>query len=115
MGKYDPLRDYLRICGNDEIILSFADIETIIGGPLPPSANKYDQWWVNSPSIQHIQAESWHSAGYKVHVNRTARTARFCRESISTIAGISRNGSSRINPVDINTSMTFTGAYEIVR
>lgn len=47
MGKYDPLRDYLIKCGNDEVTLSFADIESILGRALPPSASNYDAWWAN--------------------------------------------------------------------
>ena len=65
MGKYDPLRDYLMRCGSDDVLLSFADVEAILGCPLPPSASKYDAWWANigdDPFTQHSHARSWHAA-----------------------------------------------------
>jgi len=109
MGRYDPLRDYLMQCGNDEVVLSFSDIETIIGSPLPPSASKYDAWWANvgdSLLTQHSHAKSWHAAGYKARVNRAEKTVRFCRETwmndpIPAIPVVDWNGSGRIDPVDI--------------
>ena len=118
MGKYDPLRDYLIKCGNDEVILSFADIEAILGRALPPSASNYDAWWANigdNPFTQHSHAKSWHSAGYKAQVNRAARMVRFYRESESVVVPfMDWNGSSQIDPVDIGISIAVTGAYEDV-
>lgn len=116
MGRYDPLRDYLVQCGSDEITLSFTDIESIIGRPLPPSALKYDAWWANigdSVFNQHSHAKSWHAAGYKAQVNRAGKTVRFCRETVISdapvaIPFIDWNGSGRIDPVDIGISMAAT-------
>ena len=119
MGKYDPLRDYLIKCGNDEVTLSFADIESILGRALPPSASNYDAWWANigdSPFTQHSHAKSWHSAGYKAQANRAAKTVRFYRESVSVVVPvIDWNGSGRIDPVDIGISMAAAGTYEEVQ
>ena len=79
MGKYDPLRLYLRRKGKAEIDLSFADIERIIGGMLPKSAAR-PQWWANEEpaSSRHVQMLAWRNAGYdaflagseKVHFRR---------------------------------------------
>lgn len=116
MGKYGPLRDYLRRCKNDEVTLSFADIELIIGGSLPPSASKYNEWWANigdSPYTQHNHAKSWHSAGYRVQVDRAARTAYFYRESVNTAAPvIDWNSSDWIDSADTGISMTAAATYE---
>ena len=116
MGKYDPLQDYMIKCGSDEVILSFADIESILGRTRPLSASKYDAWWANvgdNPFTQHSHAKSWHSAGYKAQVNRSAKTVRFYRESESAVVPfMDWNGSGRIDPVDIGISMAITGAYE---
>ena len=38
MGKYDSLEKYLANYGKEEIIMTFADIERIIGFSLPASA-----------------------------------------------------------------------------
>ena len=120
MGRYDPLRDYLVQCGSDEVMLSFTDIESIIGRPLPPSAHNYDAWWANiSDSVftQHSHAKSWHAAGYKAQVNRAGKTVRFYREttvsdSPVTIPLIDWNGSGRIDPVDIVISIAATALQD---
>lgn len=44
MGKYDPLRDYLRKQKTDELDLSFVEMERKIGYMLPKSAS-LPQWW----------------------------------------------------------------------
>ena len=64
MGKYDPLRDFLALRKDEEFFLSFNDIEEIIGGPLPPSAQR-PQWWENSSDDNsRVQREAWRVAGY---------------------------------------------------
>lgn len=114
MGKYDPLRDYLAQCGNDDVTLSFSDIESMIGRPLPPSALRYDAWWANigdSALTRHSHAKSWYAAGYQAQVNRAEKTVRFSRENIdndvsSAIPVVDWNGNGRIDPADIGISLT---------
>lgn len=63
MGRYDPLNEYLRSASRDEFILSFSDIEKVLGFELPLSAYTYSAWWANGG---HSQAYAWLDAGYKV-------------------------------------------------
>ena len=63
MGKYLPLENYLKNLKANEISFTFEEIEKIIGGKLPPSANKYSQWWENDKS--HVQAKAWLNTGWK--------------------------------------------------
>ena len=82
MGYYDPLRDYLMGCEGDEVTLSFARIEEILGRALPASARKYGAWWANEgdcPSTQHSHARSWYAAGYRVRVDLAGGRALFYR------------------------------------
>ncbi len=82
MGYYDPLRDYLLRCEGDEVILTFAQIEGILGRRLPASAGKYDAWWANvgdDASTQHSHARSWHAAGYKARAHRAEGKVVFYR------------------------------------
>ena len=82
MGYYDPLRDYLLRCEGDEVVLTFAQIEGILGRRLPASAGKYDAWWANvgdDASTQHSHARSWHAAGYKARAHRTEGKVVFYR------------------------------------
>jgi hypothetical protein len=62
MGKYDPLRDCLRVAP-DEIEWSFDDVSDLVGG-LPASARDHPAWWGNEHT--HVQSAAWLSAGYKV-------------------------------------------------
>ncbi len=65
--KYEPLRQYLVAQPGDAVRLTFAEIETILGAPLPVWAYSAGFWanhrerWSMSP-----QARSWHTAGWRV-------------------------------------------------
>lgn len=64
-SKYQPLLDFL--CGSDqnEITLSFAEIESLIKDSLPNSAKSKRAWWSNR-SKGALQASAWIEAGYRV-------------------------------------------------
>ena len=82
MGYYDPLKDYLMGCDSDEVVLTFARIEEILGRALPASARKYDAWWANvgdGVDTRHSHARSWDAAGYRARVDRVGGTVVFYR------------------------------------
>lgn len=62
--KYHPLFEHLLFSGQGQIAMTFADIETVIGARLPPSARQREEWWSNSPS-GHSQARAWMRASYR--------------------------------------------------
>ncbi|MDE0510354.1 MAG: hypothetical protein OXI88_01000 [Gammaproteobacteria bacterium] len=64
MSKYAPLTGYLSSSGMDYILMTFAEVEDVIGDKLPRSAFEYRPWWSNNPS-NHVNAYSWLRAGYK--------------------------------------------------
>lgn len=64
-SKYQPLCEYLQKCDRYEISLSFAEIETLIGNPLPNSAKNTKAWWSNR-SKGALQSKAWMNAGYRV-------------------------------------------------
>ena len=64
-SKYYPLFEYLQSSGQDEITLTFAGIETLLGLELPPSARSRRAWWSNR-SKGALQASAWMEAGYQV-------------------------------------------------
>ncbi len=80
MGKYDPLRDYLRRQHLSELILTFDELESIIGSPLPASASR-PQWWENvkNPYTTHSQRIAWGDAGYDAFLLKDSRKVRFKR------------------------------------
>ena len=62
MAKYDPLKRYLSALPENGCMLTFSQIEEIIGAPLPPSARQHKSWWGNDST--HVQAQTWMSAGW---------------------------------------------------
>ncbi|MBE9251592.1 MULTISPECIES: DNA-binding transcriptional regulator [Aphanizomenonaceae] len=64
-SKYQPLLDFLYSSEQNEIILSFAEIERLIKESLPNSAKSKRAWWSNR-SKGALQASAWIEAGYRV-------------------------------------------------
>jgi DNA-binding transcriptional regulator YiaG len=62
-SKYYPLQVYLRQNGEDEITLTLAKIEEILGVALPATARAQRAWWSNRSSGA-VQAAAWMHAGY---------------------------------------------------
>lgn len=78
MSKYDRLGTYLRERGLDEMPVSFADIERIVGVKLPKSQD-YQAWWSNSTS-NNVMTNVWLNAGYRTErVDTAAKTLVFKR------------------------------------
>lgn len=86
-SKYDPLATYLRQQPGPLVTLTLAQIQAIIGRPLPasalPSHPDCRNWWANSfsPRSQHSQAKhGWLAAGWEVEaVNPLQGTVTFRR------------------------------------
>ncbi len=85
MGKYDPLQQYLTSLPDqqEEVALTFARIEEIIGKKLPPDAyNPKGKWWNNTATASRPQAHAWLSAGWKREsVNRQENRVTFRRQT----------------------------------
>ncbi|MBX3386177.1 MAG: hypothetical protein KF768_06380 [Phycisphaeraceae bacterium] len=84
MAKYAPLRAMLgtrAAKGETRVTLSFAEIEEVLGEPLPRSAREYQAWWSNEARPQPVQKHSWTDAGYRVeHVDLQAGVVSFVGE-----------------------------------
>jgi hypothetical protein len=63
MAKYSALQEYLKNSQNQAEMLSFQQIETILGSPLPDSASRHRPWWANGG---HTQAAAWLDVGWEV-------------------------------------------------
>jgi len=70
MSKYDRLGTYLRGQGRDQVPLTFAEIERIVGAKLPKS-QEYPAWWSNSTS-NNVMTKVWLDAGYRTEQVDTA-------------------------------------------
>jgi hypothetical protein len=84
-SRYEALASYLSLHPGPTHTMSFAQIEQIIGYPLPPSAQPdhkmFRNWWANDRSQQstHVQAKSgWLAAGWEVDsLDKNRRTVTF--------------------------------------
>lgn len=63
--KYYNLYIYLRRSGEDQVVLSFAELERLIDDQLPASAREGRGFWSNRRSGA-AQASAWMKAGYHV-------------------------------------------------
>jgi hypothetical protein len=78
--KYSPLSRYLlrRAQFTDRAVLSFAEIEGIIGDNLPFGAIRDAEWWANTRG--NAQGRAWIDVGWNVQeVDLNQRTATFKR------------------------------------
>ncbi|MGD0763545.1 MAG: hypothetical protein ABR929_10235 [Roseiarcus sp.] len=62
-SKYWPLTVYLRAQRGAQVRMSFAEIERVLGGKLPPSAASHRAWWSNNPS-NNVMTKAWLEAGF---------------------------------------------------
>lgn len=76
-SRYFPLLVRLKGSGANEVVLSFAEVEALIGGPLPASARATRAWWSNRDSG--AQAAAWMQAGYRVTVDLASEQITFCK------------------------------------
>ncbi|WP_426616076.1 DUF7662 domain-containing protein [Bradyrhizobium sp. McL0616] len=64
-----------------DVRLTFAEIEAILGRPLPASAHKFSAWWGNESSRKagHTQSKAWLLAGFEARVSLTRKAVEFHR------------------------------------
>jgi hypothetical protein len=65
MSKYQPLKDFLQNTYKTTVVLTFQEIEEIIGNSLPDSASIHSAWWAND-TTHHVHAKAWLEAGWLV-------------------------------------------------
>ncbi len=81
-GKYEPLRAWLLGQTGAEIILTFNEIEDILGDELPTSARQYVAWWANEdPRLsQHVQCRAWRGGGWTARPNLGLAQVKFRKD-----------------------------------
>jgi hypothetical protein len=62
--KYDALHTYLLGQTANEVPMTFAEIEKLIGQRLPASARKHRPWWSNNPH-NNVMTKAWLNAGFQ--------------------------------------------------
>jgi hypothetical protein len=86
MGKYEPLTEFLKKQSTGEVKLSFAQLERIIGGKLPASAQHHRAWWSNNPNNS-VMTKAWLDAGFRSEqVDMEGRTLVFRRADTRSLS-----------------------------
>lgn len=78
MNDYDALCDYLKRQKQLELVLSFDEIEEIIGAALPRAAHRAS-WWdtMRSPEVHMPQREACLAAGFTATRLPDGKSVRF--------------------------------------
>jgi hypothetical protein len=80
-SRYAALANWLAQQHEDEVVLTFDQIEEIIRSPLPDSALQLRAWWAND-RVGHYHSILWLEAGWKVtYVNFDEKFVFFARTS----------------------------------
>lgn len=64
MSKYDALGEHLRRQPGNEVPMTFAEIEKVVGHKLPRSAYEHRPWWSNNASNS-VMTKVWLNAGFR--------------------------------------------------
>jgi len=80
-GRYVPLYTYLEKRFADTVVLTFAEIEDLLGFTLPEPARRREDWWTSSDphaARPHV-SDSWLLANRTARPNLQASTVVFDR------------------------------------
>jgi hypothetical protein len=82
-GKYLSLYDYLKNRYANTVVLTFAEIEDLLGFTLPESARSQQDWWTDADSntVLTAHSQSWTLASRTARANLMAQTVVFERAS----------------------------------
>jgi len=83
-AEYLPLHKYLDNRFADTVVLTFREIEDLLGARLPDLASRQNDWWANdaADSPASPQSLSWTQASRTAEPNLRARSVRFERVSV---------------------------------
>ncbi len=75
---FQPLADHLAACAEAEVVLTFAEIETITGRPLSVTAQVAPVWW---SVTEHAHTRKWHALGWRSRLEQHNRRVIFTRNA----------------------------------
>lgn len=100
MSKYEPLERFLKSRHTEEVPMTFAEIEKVIGRALPEKASGHRAWWSNNPS-NNVMTKAWLAAGYQTErVDMASRRLVFRRATRMPDRGTSTPASRGAGIID---------------
>jgi hypothetical protein len=79
LGKYQRLYVYLRDRFANRVVLTFTEIEDLLGSSLPDAARREPQWWSATDTASE-QSHAWTLAKRRADVNFAAGRVVFDRD-----------------------------------
>lgn len=88
MTVYAPLQSYLSQRTEASVVMTYAEIESLLGRKLPPTAygDHRRQWWANTET--HSQALAWLRANRKTKLDVAGDKVAFIRADASSKQGV---------------------------
>ena len=82
-GEYRLLFRYLRDRYANRVVLTFSEIEDLLGFELPEGARRQQEWWASAGSnvSRSAQSDSWTLASRTATVNMAAQNVLFERDT----------------------------------
>ena len=77
--EYRPLHKYLDERYAHRVTLTFAEMESVLGAPLPELAKRDSDWWLGEGEVANPQSETWKQAQRTALPNIRAGTVTFER------------------------------------
>ncbi len=75
---YSKIATYLAAHPGDRVTLTFDQVETMLGEPLPLAARVLTSWWGGASSIRYQQGQTWQAVGWRVtSIDLYAETVTF--------------------------------------
>jgi hypothetical protein len=83
VGEYHLLHKYLRERFADSVVLTFSEIEDLVGFPLPDAARLELEWWgsADGTAARSAQEKSWTLAGRNAVPNLSSQRVVFDRQA----------------------------------
>ena len=92
--------------------MTFQQVESVIGGPLPASARRHRPWWAND-ATGHAHAQAWLEAGYRTEqVDMEGEKLVFVRAPESMEGKGMAESSAAYKPQDANVQHPMIGALK---
>ena len=80
MSMYDPLIEHLSNYRGESLILTFVEVDGLLGEPLPAAARDHQAWWANTTNDPtHTWANRWTAAGWLARVDLLGKRVVFRR------------------------------------
>ncbi len=91
MGKYDPWDEFFARIEDDDVTFDMAELEAVLGAPLPPSAREHPAWWGRA----HYYAK-WAAYGFSASPDLRRQRVRFRRRPRHVVSPGGRAGSPTV-------------------